>query len=98
MESKKTGVTTNGKIENINNIGSVKCDCRKCFHSKKIYGGVYCKYYDKINPRKQKCIRFCQKEHYKPIDRTKPIIAKELTSYEPSFPWETPIMGVKRTK
>ncbi len=93
QQSKKAGVSTSGRIENINHITSVKCDCRKCFHSKKVYGGVYCKYYDKLNPNKPKCIRFSQRESYDRPDRTKSIRAVDMTSYEPSFPWEIPVGG-----
>ena len=86
--SKKTGAATNGRIEYTNNVKSVSCNCRACFHSKKTCGTIYCTYYDKLNPQKKRCVRFSPKENYGPKkDRPK---APIKSTYVPTFPWEMP--------
>ena len=66
-QNKKTG-TAMSRIINTNNIKSVKCNCRQCYHSKVIntYGikELYCKYYDTLNPQKKKCKRYYDKNKY----------------------------------
>ena len=84
--SKKTGTSTNGHIENINQVNSIKCDCKNCFHSKKAAGTIYCKYYDLFSPRKAKCARFSPRENYGQKDRNKCL----KSTYTPTFPWEMP--------
>ena len=61
--SKKTGIPMS-RIENTNTIKSVKCDCKKCFHFTNNHGIPYCKYYDRPNPHKPKCIRFIEEKDY----------------------------------
>lgn len=86
----ENGISMNGHIENINKIKAVKCNCTKCGWAKKAYGTIYCKYYHKNNPKKQKCKRFYVtqggEKGIKP--RTS---AKDISKYEPSFPWERPL-------
>ena len=85
----------NGHIENINRVKAISCDCSKCGHSTKYKLGsqsmIYCKAYKKNNPKKEKCKRFYHKGD---LGTKKEIInAKEVTSWEPSFPWEIPVGG-----
>ncbi len=84
--SKKTGVSTNGHIENINQVDSVKCNCKNCFHSNKAAGTIYCNYYDLFSPKKTKCARYSPKENHAPNSKKK----FNMSTYTPTFPWETP--------
>lgn len=84
--SKKTGTSTNGHIENINQVDSIKCDCKKCFHSINAAGTIYCKYYDLFNPHKTKCVRFSPTENYGPKNKQK----SSKSTHTQTFPWELP--------
>lgn len=84
--SKKTGTSTNGHIEYTNQVDSIKCNCKKCFHSKKAAGTIYCKYYDLFSPHKTKCARFSPKGNYGPKSKQK----FSMSTYTPTFPWEMP--------
>lgn len=57
MAKGSTGAPSSS-ILNIKRIDSIPCDCKKCFHSKKAAGTVYCSYYDLFSPAKKKCSRY----------------------------------------
>lgn len=57
QDTKKTGISMS-RIENTNTIKSLKCDCRKCFHSSIRDGALICNYYNKVKPTKRVCKRF----------------------------------------
>lgn len=83
--SKKTGVATNGHIENVNSVQSIKCNCKRCFHAKKAVGTIYCKYYDTFSPNKSKCARFSPNVEYGAKRKQE----FTMSTYKPTFPWET---------
>lgn len=51
-------------LVNTNKVKRIECDCRVCFHSKRIkvkelkMSYRYCKYYDLVNPNRKKCARY----------------------------------------
>lgn len=93
--SDKSGIQMNGRIENTNKVKAINCDCSLCGHSKQYKLGdqkmIYCKIYKKNNPQKHKCKRFYYRERFD--NNKKMTSAKEITSWEPAFPWEIPIGG-----
>lgn len=36
----------------------IKCDCSRCYHSKRGAGTIYCVYYDIISPKRTTCARY----------------------------------------
>ena len=97
----KYGVSMNGHIENTNKIKAIKCNCSICVHSKKYqFDGqtmIYCNVFKKNNPKNTTCKR------YYPKDLTSETMGmkekqktREISSWEPSFPWERPLGGDKR--
>ena len=88
--SKKTGTSTNGHIENINQVDPVICDCKKCFHSKNAAGTIYCNYYDLFSPHKTKCVRFSPSENYGQKISRKAAREAAKAKHTPTFPWEIP--------
>lgn len=102
----KTGVSQNGRTYNTKKTKPITCDCAKCGWAKLTkYGDIYCKWLRQNNPQKEKCKKYYQLselEDKKIIDSLKKapkangkILAKDITSYCPSFPWERKIGGDK---
>lgn len=81
MQNKKSG-TSMSNIENIRNVSSIRCDCKKCYHSVKKDNIYYCKYYDLFNPNKSKCVRFSSTDEFQNKKFKK-------GKKKPTFPWET---------
>lgn len=81
--------TAMSSIENTNNVSSIKCDCKNCYHSEKRNGILYCKYHDIVRPHKSKCKRFSEKNNYS-INRAEyeKLVERKKKRIEPTFPWE----------
>ena len=96
----KTGTSLNGHIENTNRAKAIACDCKVCYWSKITrYGDIFCRFYKRNNPNKEKCKRF-ETKLYNPMEdkgkkKCNPPMAKDITSYYPAFPWERKIGGNK---
>lgn len=61
MENKKTGVSMCGHIININSVKSTKATCSQCVHCETKGKTRICRYYDRIDPHRSKCVRFCSR-------------------------------------
>lgn len=56
---KETGTSMNGHIINTNKVKAIKCNCSNCGWSHKTrYKDIYCDYFKKNNPQKDKCKRY----------------------------------------
>jgi hypothetical protein len=102
MRHRKDGISKNGRMENVNKVKAIQCDCSKCgWHKLTRYGDIYCKWLRQNNPKREKCKRFyrlSELEDRKAIDSLKnvprdngKIMVKDTTSYEPALPWEIPV-------
>lgn len=96
----------NGKIVYKHRVRAIKCDCSKCVWAKNTkYGDIFCHYFKRNNPQREKCKRYATKESLQDKEIIKNmesaprtngnVMAKDITSYEPAFPWERKIGGDK---
>ena len=81
---------------------AIKCDCLKCIWAKSGNGYTYCKKKKINNPQKEMCDKYCTQNDLidskaiaalksAPRNEQGNILAKDVTTYQPAFPWERKI-------
>ncbi len=80
--------TSMSSIVDTNTVASVPCNCRKCYHSEKRNGILYCKQYDLVRPHKRKCKRYTLQDYHVTLDEYNEVKQKKENRKEPIFPWE----------
>lgn len=81
--------TAMSSIENTNSVSLLKCDCKKCYHSVRKNGILYCKYHDIVRPNKKECKRFSKKNDYSiSKEEYRKLVENKNNRPEPAFPWE----------